>query len=120
GADRQPARAVCPTLRGSGASRRIRLLLEQSGSEIRRTFGNSGGGGAIPKGARPAGAAAGRCRTPAPRAGAPELAGDRAAIRQGLRGAGNGTNAWPRKRAVRAAGIPVRVPPGVLCAVALS
>ena len=82
----------------------------KAGQQLRRPLGDDGSGGAIAKGAGPAGAAAGQPRTPATGARTSQCVGCGIERRQRLRRAGNGPNLCPRTRAVGAARFSLGVP----------
>ena len=104
----------------AGLGRKIRRLLGQGRSEVRRPLGDGGSGRAISKGAGPAGAVAGQPRTSATGARISECLGRGVACRQRPRGAGNGPCLCPRTRAVGAARFSLGVPSRSLWAVSLS
>jgi class 3 adenylate cyclase len=106
----RPARTSRAALRRRWACRKIRRLLEQGQSEVHRPFGDGGSGRPIAQGAGPAGAAAGRPRTPGTGARILECLGRGVAGRQRPGGAGNGTCLCPGARAVGATRLPLGVP----------
>jgi class 3 adenylate cyclase len=118
--DREPARAPRAALCGGRACRKIRRLLGQSRSEIRRPFGAGGSGHAISQRAGPAGAVAGRPRTPATGARILECPGRGVDGRQGTHRTGNGSCLCPLPRTVGGAGFSCGVLSDCLWAVTLS
>ena len=91
--------------RRSRDSPKIRLLLEQSRSEVCRTIGDGGSGRAIAERVGSAGAIAGYPRTKAAGAPTSQRLGCGLVDRQGLRGTGSGRCICPRTRAMAAAGL---------------